>query len=58
MKCIKAIKDGTYSKKGDVKRVENQEAQDRVDSKFWAFVPKSEWKALTRKKKETEVEAK
>lgn len=52
MKCIKAIKDGKYSKIGDIKRVDDLDANQKVDSGYWMFIPKSEWKLVTRKSKE------
>ena len=44
MKCIRAIKETKYSKVGDIKRVSDQEANEKVDTKYWKFIPKSEWK--------------
>ena len=44
MKCIQAIKETKYSKVGDIKRVSDQEAKEKVDTKYWKFIPKSEWK--------------
>ena len=44
MKCIQAIKETKYSKVGDIKRVSDQEANEKVDTKYWKFIPKSEWK--------------
>ena len=48
MKCIQAIKETKYAKVGDIKRVSDIEANEKVDTKYWKFVPKSEWKG-TRK---------
>lgn len=52
MKCIKAIKDGKYSKIGDIKRIDDLDAIQKVDSGYWMFIPKSEWKSVIRTKKE------
>jgi hypothetical protein len=48
MKCIQAIRETKSSKVGDVKRVSDLEANEKVDTRYWKFVPKSEWKG-TRK---------
>ena len=52
MKCIQAIKEGKYSNIGDIKRVDNLDAMQKVDSGYWKYIPKSEWKSATRKSKE------
>jgi hypothetical protein len=44
MKCIKNIGSG------EIRRVENKEAFSRVGF-GWEFIPKSEWKAVTRTSK-------
>ena len=49
MKCIKAIKATKYSAIGDIKRVTDIEANEKVDTGYWKFVPKMEWKEATRK---------
>jgi phosphoserine aminotransferase len=51
MKCIKAIRATKYSEVGDIKRVTDLEANEKVDTGYWAFVAKSEWKLATRKSK-------
>ena len=49
MKCIK-------SKDGEIRRVTELEADEKVARYGWVFVPKSEWKALRPKpSKEKEV---
>jgi hypothetical protein len=45
MKCIK-------SKDGEIRRVLETEADQKVANYGWVFVPKSEWKALRPKKEE------
>ena len=44
MKCIQAIRETKYSKVGDIKRVSDSEANEKVDTKYWKFIPKSEMK--------------
>ena len=48
MKCIQAVRETKYAKVGDIKRVSDIEANEKVYTKYWKFVPKSEWKG-TRK---------
>ena len=57
MKCIKAIRATKYSAVGDIKRVTDLEANEKVDTGYWSFVSKSEWKLATRKSKPEVVEA-
>jgi hypothetical protein len=52
MKCIQAIKETKYSKVGDIKRVSESEADEKVDTKYWKFISKSEWKKVSRKSNE------
>ena len=47
MKCIKNIGNN------EIRRVENKEAFNRVGF-GWEFIPKSEWKAVTRTSKSDE----
>jgi hypothetical protein len=61
MKCIKTIKKTNSREIGDVIRTEERDAEAKVKTGFWAYCPKSEWKALTRRvkpvsKKETDQE--
>jgi len=56
MKCIKAIRATKYSEVGDIKRVTDVEANEKVDTGYWSFVSKSEWKLATRKSKTEVVE--
>lgn len=44
MKCIKAIKSTKYSEIGDIKRVSEAEAEEKVETGYWVYVPKSEYK--------------
>lgn len=54
MKCIKNVKTG------DIKRVDDLQANNLVGN-TWQYIPKSEWKAVTRvvsEKQEVESEKK
>jgi hypothetical protein len=44
MKCIKAIRATKYVEVDTVDRVSDVEAKQKVDSGYWKFIPKSEWK--------------
>jgi len=50
MKCVK------NTKTGEILRVENRQADAKVGN-TWVFIPKSEWKAVSRKTEKQEVEA-
>jgi len=52
MKCIKVIKELKTYKMGDVSRVTNKDADDKVMSGYFMYVPKSEWKQITKQKAE------
>lgn len=52
MKCIKAIKATKHTEVGEIRRVDNVEADLKVGSGLWKFIPKVEWKAATRKQVE------
>lgn len=59
MKCIKTIKKTNSREIGEIIRTEEKDAEAKVSTGVWAYCPKSEWKALTRRvkpisKKETE----
>jgi hypothetical protein len=59
MKCIKTIKKTNSREIGEVIRTEEKDADNKVNTGVWAYCPKSEWKALTRRvkpvsKKQTE----
>lgn len=51
MKCIKAIKETTYYKLNEIRRVDDKDADEKVASGVWKFIPKSEWKLATRPEK-------
>ena len=57
MKCIKSIKATKNTEVGHIVRIDDVEAESKVKTGFWAYVPKSEWKLATRKpKNETDQE--
>jgi hypothetical protein len=55
MKCIKCIKVAKGYDLDEVRRVSDEDADDRVKGGYWKFVPKSEWKLVTRKTKVVEA---
>ena len=55
MKCIKCIKVAKGYELDEVRRINDIDAEDKVKGGYWKFVPKSEWKAVTRKVKVNEV---
>lgn len=58
MKCIQAVKENNNYKKGHIARVENKEADLKVSTGLWSFVPKSLWKTETRGETPVSVEEK
>lgn len=44
MKCIKSIKQTKSYNIGEIRRTDNTDADQKVASGVWMFVPKSEWK--------------
>jgi len=55
MKCIKCIKVAKGYELDEIRRLSDEDADDRVKGGYWKFVPKSEWKLATRKVKVNEV---
>ena len=55
MKCIKVIKQAKSYELGEIRRMDDIDANEKVKTGYWAFCPKSEWKAVTRKVKVNEV---
>ena len=55
MKCIKVIKQAKSYELGEIRRMDDLEAESKVKTGYWAFCPKSEWKLATRKVKVNEV---
>lgn len=56
MKCLKAIRETKSSKVGDIVRVSNNDADEKVSTGYWMYIPKKEWKEYTRKPVETSKE--
>jgi hypothetical protein len=44
MKCIKAIKSTNSVETGTIQRVKDTEADQKVDTGNFKYIPKSEWK--------------
>lgn len=44
MKCIQLIKQMKTVDLGEIKRVDDSDAEVSVKSGYWKYVPKSEWK--------------
>lgn len=55
MKCIKVIKATKDHEVGTIRRVDDREADSKVSTGYWMFIPKSEWKLATRKPKNDQV---
>ena len=55
MKCIKCIRVAKGYEIDEIRRVSDEDADDRVKGGYWKFVPKSEWKLATRKTKSVQV---
>jgi len=49
MKCIKCIKQTKSYDLDEIRRTDDQDADDKVKSGTWKFIPKSEWKATLKK---------
>lgn len=57
MKCVKATRETKSSKIGDIIRVSNNDADEKVSTGYWMYIPKKEWKEYTRKPVETSKES-
>ena len=55
MKCIKCIKQTKHYELDEIRRTDDQDAEEKVKSGVFKFIPKSEWKLATRKVKVNEV---
>ena len=51
MKCIKCIKVAKGYELDEIRRVNDTEADERVNGGYWKFIPKSEWKSVTKVQK-------
>jgi hypothetical protein len=56
MKCIKAVKASKKTEIGTILRVDDVEAEARVKSTYWVYIPKAEWKAAQPKEEPKAVE--
>lgn len=45
MKCIKATRATKNTEVGEIRRLEDKEAEQRVNSGYWKYISKSEWKS-------------
>jgi hypothetical protein len=54
MKCIKTIKKTNSREIGEVIRIEENEAENKVKTGYWTYCPKSEWKDYTGRGKKTD----
>ena len=50
MKCIKAIKETKSYSLGEIRRTDDVDANQKVASGVWMFIPKSEWKGVKKTK--------
>jgi len=56
MKCIKSIKATKNTEIGEIRRLSDAEASQKVDSGYWKFIPKSEWRESLQKMVKEEKE--
>jgi hypothetical protein len=49
MKCIKSIKETKHYKLGEIRRTDDQDADQKVASGVFQFIGKEEWKKEVRK---------
>jgi hypothetical protein len=54
MKCIKTIKKTNSREIGEIIRTEDKDASLKVNSGFWGYCPKSEWKIYTGRDRKTD----
>jgi hypothetical protein len=48
MKCIKAVKETKHYKLGEIRRTDDQDADQKVASGVFQFIGKEEWKSSIR----------
>ena len=58
MKCIKAIKETKHYKLGEIRRTNDEDAEQKVKSGVFQYIGKEEWKKEVRKLVEPEVKEK
>lgn len=49
MKCVKCLKATKNYQLNEIRRVDDKEAEEKVKSGNWKYIPKEEWKAEVRK---------
>jgi hypothetical protein len=49
MKCIKCIKQTKSYDLDEIRRTDDQDAEEKVRSGVWKFIPKEEWKGTLKK---------
>ena len=54
MKCIQSVKKTKNIEVGEIRRVNDKEADSEVKSGYWKYIPKSEWKSSKGKSKSNE----
>jgi hypothetical protein len=54
MKCIKLIKATKNTEIGLITRIDDKEAELKIKSGYWSYIPKSEWKEYKGNSKKTE----
>lgn len=54
MKTIQAIRATKNVEVGQIKRVNDKDADSEVKGGYWKYIPKSEWKSGNKKPKENE----
>jgi len=54
MKCIKAVKETKHYKLGEIRRTDDQDAEQKVASGVFTYIGKEEWKKEVRKLVELE----
>jgi len=52
MKCIQSIKPTKQFNVGEIIRINDVDAELKVSGGYWKYIPKSEWKSVTRKQRE------
>lgn len=54
MKCIKSVKALKNYEIGEIVRINNLEAEEKVRTGYWKYAPKSEWKANSKVQTQSE----
>jgi hypothetical protein len=57
MKCIKCIRQTKTYDLGEIRRTDNEDAEQKVASGTWQFIPKSEWKTTRKPVEQPKAEA-